>query len=119
MSFFLNRPSWRTTASVVLLAIAAGVVYWPALTGGFLFDDEALLTGSALVKAGDGLYRMWFTSQPIDYWPMTNSSFWLEWRLWGPQPTRDYGTKLFVDVWGPLFALGVLWRVAVFPGPLA
>jgi hypothetical protein len=34
------------------------------------------------VKAGDGLYRMWFTTQAVDYWPMTSSTFWLEWRLW-------------------------------------
>ena len=68
--------------AAVLLAVSF-LAYWPALNGDFIWDDDALVTQNALVKAADGLYRMWFTTQPLDYWPMTNSSFWLEWRLWG------------------------------------
>ena len=52
---------------------AASLAYWPALTGGFMWDDDTLVTESALVKAADGLYRMWFTTEPLDYWPLTNT----------------------------------------------
>ena len=111
----LNRSSWRLTASLAVLALAAGVVYWPALSGGFIFDDEPLLTGSALVKASDGLYRMWFTSQPIDYWPMTNSSFWLEWRLWGVQSAGYHVTNLLLHFGSALLVWAILRRLAI-PG---
>ena len=75
----------RTTllAGAALVVAATLLAYWPAIHGVFLFDDDAMVTGSALVKATDGLWRMWFTSEPVDYWPLTNSSLWLEWRLWG------------------------------------
>src|SRR5437016_1262289 len=65
------------------LATATMVAYLPALSGGFIWDDDALVTNSPIVQAPDGLYRIWLTAEPEDYWPMTNSSFWLEWRLWG------------------------------------
>src|SRR4249920_2695253 len=117
MRLLPNRSSWRLAAAGVLLAATAGVVYWPALTGGFIFDDEPLLTGSALVKASDGLYRMWFTSQPIDYWPMTNSSFWLEWRLWGLQPAGYHVTNLLMHLASALLVWAILRRLAI-PGAL-
>ena len=113
----LTRSAWRIPTGVALLVIAACLVYWPALTGGFLFDDEPLLTGSALVKAGDGLYRMWFTSQPIDYWPLTNSSFWLEWRLWGLQPAGYHVTNLLLHICSALLLWAILRRLAI-PGAL-
>jgi tetratricopeptide (TPR) repeat protein len=111
----VTHSSRRLTVSFIFLAVAAGVIYWPALTGGFIFDDEPLLTGSALVKAGDGLYRMWFTSQPIDYWPLTNSSFWLEWRLWGLQPVGYHVTNLLLHIASAVLVWAILRRLAV-PG---
>ena len=51
------RP-WQILAATVLLTGAALLAYWPALTGGFLWDDDTLVTDSTLVKAPDGLYRM-------------------------------------------------------------
>ena len=26
---------------------------------------------------------MWIPGENIDYWPVTNDSFWAEWQLWG------------------------------------
>src|SRR4051812_35315151 len=71
----------RPGAPAALLGAVAVLAYWPAVNGGFVWDDDTLLTTSELVRAPDGLYRFWFTTEPLDYWPMTNSSFWLEWRL--------------------------------------
>lgn len=68
---------------VAFIVLATTAVYWPSLRGGFLLDDRDLITGSDLVRSSDGLTRIWFTTEPIDYWPVTNSSFWIEWRIWG------------------------------------
>lgn len=67
-------------AKIALLIVLTCVAYLPALHGDFIFDDEALVTNNSLVKAPDGLQRIWFTNEAIDYWPMTNTSFWIEWR---------------------------------------
>jgi tetratricopeptide (TPR) repeat protein len=87
------------------------LAYWPALRGGFLFDDDAMVTGSALVKASDGLRRMWFTTEAIDYWPLTNSSLWFEWRLWGANPTGYHVTNVLLHIASALVLWSILWRL--------
>ena len=101
-------------AAALLVAVAI-VVYWPALTGGFIFDDDTLLTQNDMVKAADGLYRMWFTTEPLDYWPLTNSSFWLEWRLWGLQSTGYHVTNLLLHIGSGWLVWAILSRLSM-PG---
>ncbi len=67
---------------MVLVGVAV-LAYLPAMTGGFVWDDDATLTNNPLIKASDGLFRFWCTTEPKDYWPVTYSALWLEWRLWG------------------------------------
>ena len=62
-------------ALIVLLAI---IVYYPALNGGFVFDDGILLHDSKAILASDGLYQIWCTSELLDYWPITNTSYRLD-----------------------------------------
>src|SRR6266404_4193627 len=64
------------------LAVVTFVVYFPALGGGFVFDDE-LIIRNPLVHANDGLPRFWFTTEAPDYYPLTWSLWWVQWRLWG------------------------------------
>src|SRR5262245_33105855 len=87
------RPVAVSVAAAALFGLLLAA-YWPALHGPFVFDDHALLTINPLVAASDGLSRIWFTTEPIDYWPVTNSAFWLEWRLWGAAPTGYHMTNL-------------------------
>ena len=105
----------RNLLGCALLASVACLVYWPALTGGFLWDDNILLTGSPLVKAADGLYRMWFTTEPMDYWPVTNSSFWIEWRLWGMNPVGYHATNLILHIANATVAWAILRQLRI-PG---
>jgi tetratricopeptide (TPR) repeat protein len=99
----------------ISLTIAAFLAYWPALTGQFVWDDDILLTGNALVKASDGLYRMWFTTEAVDYWPMTGTTFWLEWRLWGANPFGYHVTNLLLQLGNAGLTWLVLRRLSI-PG---
>jgi tetratricopeptide (TPR) repeat protein len=78
------KATWKSTILPgALLVLMIFVLYWPAMRGGFLFDDCALVSQNQLIHADNGLYRIWFTSDAVDYWPITYSAWWFEWRLWG------------------------------------
>lgn len=85
------------------------------MNGGFLFDDDLLLTDNALIRAPDGLFRCWFTIHQPDYVPLASSTFWLEWRLWGMHPGGYHVTNLLLH----LVACMLLWmllRKLAIPG---
>ena len=110
------RRLWQSLAPAMLV-VAACVAYWPCLKGGFIWDDETLITQNTLVKAADGLHRMWFTTEPFDYWPLTNSLWWLEWRLWGMNPLGYHVINLMLHVGNALLVWTLLRRL-MMPGAL-
>ena len=85
----------------------APAVYWPAIHSGFIWDDNALLTGNALVQVPDGLRYIWFSTLPVDYFPLTLSSFWAEWRVWGSNPTGYHLVNVLLHAGSAV----LLWRV--------
>jgi Flp pilus assembly protein TadD len=105
---------WELLAGVLIVG-ASCVVYWPSLHGEFLLDDDQLVTESPLVHATDGLYRMWFTIEALDYWPVSNSAFWAEWRLWGKETTGYRVVNLALHIANALLVWAVLRKLQI-PG---
>ena len=83
----IPAPKHRPWVEAAILFILPAIAFGPAVHGDFVLDDDLYVTNSDLVKLPDGLYRFWFTTQAVDYYPVANSSFWLEWRLWGADST--------------------------------
>jgi protein O-mannosyl-transferase len=97
----------RVIAMGLLIFCTTLVAYVPSLKGGFIWDDDTFLTQNKLIKAADGLYRFWLTREPTDYWPMTSSSLWIEWRLWGMNATGYHATNVILHAAEAL----LLWRI--------
>src|SRR5205085_1992364 len=57
-------------------------------------------------------------TEPLDYWPMTNSSFWLEWRLWGMHASGYHVTNLLLHIGSAMLLWAILRRLAI-PGAFA
>ena len=87
--------------------------YGPAITAGFVWDDDKMLTNNVFVKLPLGLYYIWCSTALPDYYPLTSTSFWLEWRLWGLNATGYHFTNILLHganaflVWKVLRALNI------------
>ena len=77
-----DTARWHPLLQAAVIATLACVVYIPAMRAGFVFDDFGLVTNNPLIQADDGLARIWSTTTQPDYFPLTSTSLWLEWRLW-------------------------------------
>lgn len=103
----------RAVGGGLAIALAAVAAFWPSLGGGFLWDDATWLAATPstatqrLIHAADGLAGIWLTTRAEDYWPLTNSLFWLQWRWWGMNPAGYRAINLALHVAGCL----LLWRL--------
>ena len=85
----VSSPATKTTLAhrpwllALVLMLVTFVAYTPVWHAGFIWDDDLPHHDNRMVKASDGLYRFWFTTEAPDYYPLTWSLWWLEWRLWG------------------------------------
>ena len=94
----------------VALCAMVGISYYPALLGGFVWDD-VIFAEEPVVHAWSGLWNIWFSPTDIErerhYWPIVYTTFWLEHKLWGLAP---FGYHL-VNVLLHMVNVLLLWRL--------
>ena len=98
-----------------MLVAATFIAYLPSINGGFVWDDDLLLTNNYLIKAADGLHRFWCTTEAKDYWPGTNTTFWIEWRLWEMNQAGYHVSNLILHIAEALLVWIVLRKLCI-PG---
>ena len=91
--------------AIVLVVLAA---YIPAYNGEFVWDDtDIFIVNNPMLRDVSGLADIWFSTKPVDYYPLTYTSFWMEWRLWGTNPC---GYRI-VNILLHAASAVLLWRV--------
>ena len=105
----------RILAGTALIVVIVFLAYLSSISGDFILDDDVLLTENPLVKAPDGPYRFWCSTEAMDYWPVTNTILWIEWRLWGMHSTGYHITNLILHVVESLLVWVVLRNLSI-PG---
>ena len=94
----------------LVLALLVAVSYFPALRGGFVWDD-VIFAEEPVIHAASGLRSIWFSPADIKneghYWPLVYSSFWLEHKLWGLNTAGYHAVNIALHLLNCL----LLWRL--------
>ncbi|MGD0382848.1 MAG: tetratricopeptide repeat protein, partial [Thermoguttaceae bacterium] len=113
--FFPSLPPLRVLAGVTLIAVAVFSAYIPCINGGFIMDDDLLLTDNRLIKASDGLQQFWYSTESPEFYPVTYNTFWIEWRLWEMNPAGYHVTNLILHIVESLL-IWIILRKLYIPG---
>ncbi|MEE9165400.1 MAG: hypothetical protein V3U15_03950, partial [Nitrospinota bacterium] len=109
----LNPKLISPMIKLLSILILVFISYFPAINGGFIWDDDFYVSNNPLLISIDGLWRIWTTSESPQYYPLVFTSFWIEYQLWGLNPLGYHIVNVFlhainaVMVWLLLRQLGV------------
>jgi protein O-mannosyl-transferase len=99
----------------VLLVAVTAIAYLPVWRAGFIWDDDTFVWRNPLIQSHGGLSRLWFTTAAQDYFPLTSTTLWLEWRLWGANPLGYHLVNVLLHALSAVLVWRVLERLKV-PG---
>ena len=95
--------------------MAIWFAYLPALGAGFVWDDEPLITANPLLRSLSGLAEIWSGARTADYFPLTNTIFWIEYHLFGVHAAGYHALNIFLQSANALLVWAVLRRLEI-PG---
>jgi Flp pilus assembly protein TadD len=105
----------RTGSAGIALAIAAATfaAYWPAIHGGWLWDDRLEVMDNVSVHAASGWWRSWVHPEGMDYFPVKGTAQWAEWHLWGASTTGYHLANVALHVVASLLAWRLFTRLGI------
>lgn len=112
------RFSPRTLGIVLFLVTLAA--YFPALSAGFIWDDQPGHVTRPELRSLDGLVRIWTEpGSTQQYYPLLHSAFWLEHQLWGDAPFGYHLVNLLLHATAACLFAAVLRRLALLGATVA
>jgi Flp pilus assembly protein TadD len=107
-SSVIQRPWLKSWFKALLLIAMTLAAYWPAMHGGFVWDDNEHITDNMTLRSLRGLGEIWFNpGATCQYYPLSFTGFWAGFQLWGLNPL---GYHLLNAVLHSLVAV-LLWQV--------
>jgi tetratricopeptide (TPR) repeat protein len=101
---------WLLALALILVTFVA---YFPALRGGFIWDDDSHLTANPAMTAPHGLRMIWSSLRISRYYPLTLTTFWVQRRFWGLSPMPYHAVNIALHAINSILILLVLRRLRV------
>jgi Flp pilus assembly protein TadD len=95
------------------ITVAAFAAYWPAIHGGWLWDDRLEVVDNVNVHAASGWWRSWVNPEGMDYFPVKGMAQWSEWHLWGDSVTGYHLANVALHVIASLLAWRLITRLGI------
>src|ERR1041384_5672540 len=106
-----RHRSWLYAFFLAAIVLAA---YAPALSAGFIWDDDFYVTNNQLLIASDGLRRIWFSlDSPSQYFPLTYTTFLIEHSLWGLNPFGYHAVNILLHIGNAFLVWSLLSRLKI------
>ncbi len=104
----------KLLAGTIVIIAACLLAYMPAMRAGFVWDDDQYVTNNELLAAPDGLWHIWFTTDsPSQYFPLTYTSFRLDYDLWKLNPAGYHITNIILHTANALLVWLLLRRLTI------
>ncbi len=112
-----GQESNRFWVFSLFMAAVTLMAYYPALNGGFVWDDDAWTTSLTPLTHGlAGLKEIWLTPTSLQqYYPLTGTSFWLDHEYWGWWTLPYHVENVLLHVLSAILLWRLLQRLAI-PG---
>lgn len=78
-----HNNSFRFFIPAIIILVLIIAAYSSVFTAGFIWDDDTFLYENKLILSSDGISRFWFSTEAPDYFPLTSTMLWIEWRIFG------------------------------------
>lgn len=96
-----------------LLLAATLVIYIPAMKAGFIWDDDSYLLNNRNLLSLEGLWRIWFSTDSPQYYPLVFTTFWIEQHIWGLAPAGYHAVNVLLHAANSLLLWAVLRRLGI------
>jgi protein O-mannosyl-transferase len=115
MRYALSQQTTNKLGSYLLFLMTL-IVYLPSIGGDFIWDDETYVRSNLLLTTSEGLYHIWFNiSANPQYYPLTFTTFWIEFQLWGLWPGGYHLINILLHGANAILLWRLLSRLAI-PG---
>jgi protein O-mannosyl-transferase len=100
----------------LFIVAATLIAYQPVWHAGFIWDDDKYVTDNPALHSWAGLQQIWLhPGATVQYYPLTFTSFWLEYHLWGLNPLGYHLLNVLLHSFNAILFWKILQRLKV-PG---
>ena len=106
---------WNALSALALCAMVFAS-FFPVVNAGLVWDDNLFIAGP--VQEWNGIWDIWFNPSELrerHYWPLTYSTFWLEHKIWGLEPTGFHVVNVLLHAANTLLLFRIVLRLSI-PG---
>jgi len=100
----------------LFLVLAVVIAYQAAWHAGYVWDDSKYVTDNGTLRSLHGLRLIWLVpGATVQYYPLTLTTFWLEYHLWGLHPLGYHLVNVLLHSLNAILFWMILRRLGV-PG---
>jgi tetratricopeptide (TPR) repeat protein len=110
----VRSTAWKQRLFVLLVLVATGIAYLPALHAEFVWDDYEYIVDNQTLRDLDGLRSIWLEPRAnSQYYPLVYTTFWIEYQLWELRPNGYHVINILLHAVNALLVWTLLRKLSL------